>query len=63
MNGADVIAIIILASSDTTCRCSSQVMTSLSLLLFWREVNWVWNSSEPTGEEERSGVDDVSVVA
>jgi hypothetical protein len=22
------------------------------LLLFWPEVNWVWNSSEPTGEEE-----------
>jgi hypothetical protein len=22
------------------------------LLLFWPKVNWVWNSSEPTGEEE-----------
>jgi len=22
------------------------------LLLFWPEVNWVWNSSEPTGKEE-----------
>jgi hypothetical protein len=62
-----VCVLVVLWTSGCVCVCESLILDKLMrfvnlglinywhnwcLLLFWPEVDWVWNYGEPTGEEE-----------